>query len=383
MKMAGVFVTTILMFHLVVVPNCLAFLPRDWFNFIGFGSREGQKPQPLLKDDPGQPLVLLRDEQENPGTADPAMPTKAGLKEGFYKKSCPKAEKIVADMLVETFKTNPNAVSNVVRLLFHDCFVGGCDASLLLDFNPSGDPVEKSSGFNGLLLKGSDLIDDIKAKLEQECPETVSCADTIAFATNEALILGGLPRQRPLGGRRDALLSLASMVEDNNLPAPNWSLEKMIETFKKKGFNEEEMVILLGAHSIGSAHCDFFMDRAFNYKETNNPDPNLTPEVVDEIKKVCVDAYTPKFRNPPMNFDETPIVLDNLFFKNIVEKNKTLLVTDSYLLNDPRTAPTVQNMAADPNLFHKRFVEAMNKLNTLNVLTGNDGEVRKICRSTN
>ncbi|CAL0314088.1 unnamed protein product [Lupinus luteus] len=185
-----------------------------------------------------------------------------------------------------------------------------------------GDQVEKSSGFNGLLLKGADLIDDIKSKLEQECPQTVSCADTLVFATNEALILSGLPHQRPLGGRRDTLTSLAKMADDNNLPAPNWPLEKMIETSKKKGFNEEEMVILLGAHSVGSTHCDFILYRAYNYKKTNKPDPTLPEGVVDEIKKV-------------------------------------------------------QQMAANPALFHKRFMELMKKLSTLNVLTGKDGELKR------
>ncbi|KAE9597002.1 putative peroxidase [Lupinus albus] len=382
MKMVGFFITTILMFHLVMVP-CVAFIPREWFNFIGFGNGEGQKPQPLLKYDPGEPLVLIGNEAENLGTADPAMATRTDLREKFYSRTCPKAEKIVADAVADTFKTNPNALANVIRLQFHDCFVGGCDASLLLDYIPSGDQVEKRSGFNGLLLKGADLIDDIKSKLEQECPQTVSCADTLVFATNEALILSGLPRQRPLGGRRDTLTSLAKMADDNNLPAPNWPLEKMIETFKRKGFNEEEMVILLGAHSVGSTHCDFIMYRAYNYKETNQPDPTLPQGVVDEIKKVCVDANTPKYRNPPMNFDETPTVLDNLFYKNMVERNRTLLETDAYLLNDPRTAPTVQQMATDPELFHKRFMELMKKLSTLNVLTGKDGEIRKTCRSTN
>src|ERR1044072_8910150 len=100
----------------------------------------------------------------------------------------------------------------------------GCDASILLDYAPTGDNVEKSSLFNGLLLKGADLIDDIKNKLEQECPETVSCADILAFTTTEAMALAGMPRHNPLGGRRDALYSLATVAEDNNLPLPNWNV---------------------------------------------------------------------------------------------------------------------------------------------------------------
>lgn len=254
---------------------------------------------------------------------------------------------------------------------------------MLLDFVPLGGKVEKSSLFNGILLKGPDLIDDLKAKLEEECPETVSCADTLAFATNEAMAMAGGVRQRPLGGRRDSIVSLASIAEDNNLPLPTWTVDQMIDLFKRKGFTPEEMAILLGAHSVGAAHCDMFMDRVYNFNKTQKPDPTLPLPVVEEFKRECPDPESPQFRNPLVNFDETPYTLDNLFFRNLVEKNKSLLLTDSYLVGDPRTGPTVKQMATQPELFPKKFAEVLTKMFSVNVLTGKDGEVRKTCRSTN
>ncbi|CAK8537085.1 unnamed protein product [Lathyrus sativus] len=312
-----------------------------------------------------------------------AVDDRAKLKQGFYSQTCPDAEKIVAGALAEIVKVNPEAVAHLVRLQFHDCFVVGCDASILLDYSPTGDKVEKSSMFNGQLLKGADIVDDIKEKLEELCPGIVSCSDTLAFSINEGMHLSGLPRRVALGGRRDSVYSLASIAEDNNLPQPNWSMEKMVSLFIKKGFSIEEMVILLGAHSIGSAHCDVFMERVFNYKNTRNPDPTLPDPVVKEFQGICKDAGTRQFRNPPVNFDETPTVLDNLFYKNMLTKNRTVLVTDSHLINDPRTIPIVAKMAAENGLWQKRFAEAMDKMGALNVLTGNDGEVRKTCRATN
>ncbi|RDX80789.1 Peroxidase 36, partial [Mucuna pruriens] len=329
---------------------------------------------------PGQPNIPGQPGQQNlPQQADPFP----GLKEEFYAHSCPKAEKIVADVLSHLVKTNPNAVANILRLQFHDCFVNGCDASVLLDFAPSGDKVEKSSMFNGLLLKGADMMDDIKTKLEEECPEVVSCADILAFASNAGMTMAGLPPRKPLGGRRDALISLATMAEADNLPLPDWTLDKMLELFNKKGFSLEEMVIMMGAHSVGISHCDAFMERVYNFKNTGKPDPTLTLEVVEELRKGCPNPGTPQYRNPPVNFDETPTVLDNLFYKNMVTRRKTLLITDSHLLEDPRTFPTVEKMAADASLFTKRFGEVMVKLSAVEVLTGNQGEVRKTCRSTN
>lgn len=56
-------------------------------------------------------------DEEKPAGVNP------NLKEGFYKNSCPNAEQIVADTYAEIAKTNPNAISNIIRLQFHDCFV--------------------------------------------------------------------------------------------------------------------------------------------------------------------------------------------------------------------------------------------------------------------
>ncbi|XP_054817792.1 peroxidase 5-like [Prosopis cineraria] len=309
---------------------------------------------------------------------------KCKLQEDFYGQSCPKAEQIVADQVAQVAKTNPDAIAALIRLQFHDCFVGGCDASILLDEMPTGDAVEKSSMFNGELLKGADIIDDIKAKLEQECPGIVSCADILAFAASESLVLGGLPAHQPkLGGRRDGLVSIASNAE-SNLPLPTWSMDQMLQLFNRKGFNEEDFVVLLGAHSIGAAHCSVFSDRLYNYEQSGKSDPALTQEVIKELKQKCKIPGTPEAReNPRVNFDETPTIVDNIFFRNLVERKKALLASDQLLIVDNRTALIVEKMARDPNLFPRKFVVAMMRLASLGVLTMNEGEVRTTCRATN
>ncbi|CAI8587554.1 unnamed protein product [Vicia faba] len=393
MKMARIILVTLLLFNLVIVPSIAFPFGLDWgFHFGNNDDAQDDKqqvqPLPVFGEEKGNAKFgdgkgnekLFEDEKL---IANAAADGRAKLKVGFYSQTCPNAEKIVAEALAESVKINPEAVAQLLRLQFHDCFVVGCDASVLLDYSPTGDKVEKSSMFNGQLLKGADTVDDIKEKLEEQCPGIVSCSDTLAFSINEGMYLAGLPRREPLGGRRDSLVSLASLVEDDNLPQPNWSMEKMVSLFIKKGFTIEEMVILLGAHSIGSAHCDVFMERIFNYENTRKPDPTLTDPVVQEFQGICKNAGTQLFRNPTVNFDETPTKLDNLFYKNMVTRNKTVLVTDSNLINDPRTIPIVAKMAAENGLWQKRFADAMDKMGALNVLTGNDGEVRTTCRATN
>ena len=63
----------------------------------------------------------------------------------------------------------------------------GCDASLLLDA-VDGIEGEKEASPNES-LKGFEIIDLIKAELEEVCPGVVSCADVLVLAAREAVVL--------------------------------------------------------------------------------------------------------------------------------------------------------------------------------------------------
>lgn len=67
-------------------------------------------------------------------------------------------------------------------------YLQGCDASVLLD---SGATIisEKNSLPNQNSLRGFEVIDEIKAKLEEACPQTVSCADIVALAARASTVL--------------------------------------------------------------------------------------------------------------------------------------------------------------------------------------------------
>ena len=64
----------------------------------------------------------------------------------------------------------------------------GCDASILLD-DSATIVSEKNSRPNKNSLKGFEVIDEIKAKLEEACPQTVSCADIIALVARDSIVL--------------------------------------------------------------------------------------------------------------------------------------------------------------------------------------------------
>ena len=63
----------------------------------------------------------------------------------------------------------------------------GCDASILVD-TIHNNVSEKVAGPNQT-VRGFEIIDEAKVKIESECPGVVSCADIIALATRDDVFL--------------------------------------------------------------------------------------------------------------------------------------------------------------------------------------------------
>lgn len=107
-----------------------------------------------------------------------------GTRVSFYASSCPLAESIVSSAVQSHFQSDPSVGPALLRMHFHDCFVHGCDASILID----GPDSEKKAPPN-LGVRGYKVIDDAKAQLEATCPGVVSCADILALAARDAVVL--------------------------------------------------------------------------------------------------------------------------------------------------------------------------------------------------
>uniref|UniRef100_A0A0D3AI99 peroxidase n=1 Tax=Brassica oleracea var. oleracea TaxID=109376 RepID=A0A0D3AI99_BRAOL len=161
------------------------------------------------------------------------------LTTSYYSKACPLAESIVQATMKASFRLHPRIAPAMLKLLFSDCFVQGYDASVLI----SGPNTERTAEAN-LNLRGFDVIEVIKSQIESVCPGVVSCADILALAAREAVVLTKGPYWEVKLGRRDGNVSLAANVK--SLPSQTDSLTEMLRIFANYGLNTEDFVALIG-----------------------------------------------------------------------------------------------------------------------------------------
>lgn len=101
-------------------------------------------------------------------------------------------------------------------------------------------------------LRGYEVIDDIKAEVEKQCPKTVSCADILTTVARDATVeLGGLYWTVPYG-RKDGTISIDSETEI--IPKGHENVTSLIEFFQSKGLNVLDLVVLSGKHLLHSSH---------------------------------------------------------------------------------------------------------------------------------
>ncbi|CAH8362425.1 unnamed protein product [Eruca vesicaria subsp. sativa] len=294
------------------------------------------------------------------------------LRLGFYSKTCPNVEQIVSQVVKDAFSKNSTLAPLMLRLYFHDCFSNGCDASLLLD----GSASEKTAPPN-LSVDGYALIDTVKTAVEKNCTGVVSCSDIIALATRDLVTLasGGKTRYEIPTGRFDGKVSSAATVK---LPGPKMSVSDTIKMFEDRNLNVTDMVLLLGGHTIGVAHCSFILDRLYNFKNTGKPDPSMNTTLVEELKKQCPKDSVEQVINLDQDASSSNIV-DASFYKQI-RSRRGILHIDQLLATDPLTSDVVMNLA-NGNDFLARFGQAMVKLGSVGVLDKVTGEIRTSCRS--
>ncbi|KAI9093673.1 hypothetical protein K1719_027122 [Acacia pycnantha] len=257
---------------------------------------------PLNKTNNMSPILLLFFHQ---------LPSAFGdLQVGFYGSTCPKAESLVQKLVQKRFRRDASLTSALLRLQFHDCFVRGCDASILID-STEGSKSEKDAE-DSFFLRGFGVIDDIKEILEVECPSTVSCADIIVLAVRDVVALAGGSKYEVPTGRRDGLVS---NIDDVDIPKPDFSVGFAFDFFDEFGLTLADMITLLGAHTVGRAHCEFFSNR-LPRPGNESSDPTMDPTLKAKLDKLC---FTTTSSEAVAFLDQgTPFTFDNSFYKQLL-----------------------------------------------------------------
>lgn len=311
-------------------------------------------------------------------TAGLSAHAQGGLQTGFYSSSCPKAEAIVRSTVEKYFNKDSTIAPGLLRLHFHDCFVQGCDASVLI----TGALAERSA-FQNSGLRGFEVVDDAKSQLEALCPEVVSCADIVALAARDSVLLTGGPSWSVPLGRRDGRVSSAS--EATSLPSPADSIAVQKQKFSDKGLTDKDLVTLVGAHTIGQTDCLFFRYRLYNFTATGNADPTISQSFLSQLQTLCPASGDGSKR---VALDTGSMAqFDVSYFKN-VKNGQGVLESDQRLWEDSTTQSIVQNYAGTIRgllglRFDYEFQKSMVKMSSIGVKTGTQGEIRKTCSKFN
>ncbi|TKY56934.1 Cationic peroxidase 1 [Spatholobus suberectus] len=289
----------------------------------------------------------------------------------FYSCSCPNLLPIVKKGVTKAVTKEPRMGASLLRLHFHDCFVNGCDASILLD-DTRNFIGEQTAAANNQSARGFNVIDDIKANVEKECPGVVSCADILALAARDSVVYLGGPSWEVGLGRRDSTKASRSDA-NNSIPAPFFSLKALIQNFHNQGLSVTDLVALSGAHTIGLAQCKNFRAHIYN-------DSNVDPSYRKFLQSKCPKSGNDNIHEPLD--DQTPIHFDNLYFQNLVRK-KALLHSDQELFNGSSTDNLVRKYSTNTAAFFEDFAKGMVKLSNIKPLTGSKGQIRINCGKVN
>ncbi|KAH6554776.1 hypothetical protein KP509_1Z307600 [Ceratopteris richardii] len=231
----------------------------------------------------------------------------AELSRNFYASGCPNVEAIVRNRLRRIVRRDRTARAAMIRLAFHDCQVNGCEASIMLNSVRNG-TAELQSPSN-LGIRRLDIIDRLKARVEAACPRTVSCADIIAMASRDAVSLSGGPDIPVLLGRFDGLRASAAAATAA-LPHATISVEGMLALFGRMGMTLPESVAILGAHTMGIAHCANFANRLYPVR-----DPSLRLFFANSLRARCPRMFS---SNAFAALDTSNFRFDNAYFRNVL-----------------------------------------------------------------
>ncbi|XP_060669653.1 lignin-forming anionic peroxidase-like [Ziziphus jujuba] len=299
---------------------------------------------------------------------------KAQLSSSFYESTCPNALATIRNSIRAAISRERRMAASLIRLHFHDCFVQGCDASILLN-GTSTIRSEMEAGPNRNSARGHQVIDAAKLEVEKICPGVISCADILSVAARDASVAVGGPSWTVKLGRRDSTTANPDKA-NSDLPSFRDGVDRLISRFADKGLSARDMVALSGSHTMGQAQCVTFRDRIYNNAS------DIDAGFASTRRRGCPANQGDGNSNlAPLDL-VTPNQLDNNYFKNLIQK-KGLLESDQVLFSGGSTDSIVSEYSSNPSKFLSDFASAMVKMGDIEPLTGSAGQIRRICSAVN
>ncbi|KAJ8618852.1 hypothetical protein MRB53_015038 [Persea americana] len=297
---------------------------------------------------------------------------------GFYSSTCPNAEEIVSSVVQEAVHEDPTMAAALLRLHYHDCFVQGCDGSILID---GSDAERQASNHAG--VRGFEVIERAKAQIEDVCAGVVSCADIVALAARDAITLSNGPQYQVPTGRRDGQRSNVS--DADTMPDSGDSIQLLKDKFGEKGLSEKDLVLLTGAHTIGTTACFFLERRLYDFLPGGGSDPTINPQLLPELKSQCpqngdVNVRLGLDRGSDQKFDVQ--ILRN------IRDGFGVLESDAKLYTDESTRQIIDSYSGSLSatfgpFFERDFIDSIVRMGQIGVKTGLNGEIRRVCSAFN
>jgi hypothetical protein len=206
--------------------------------------------------------------------------------------SCPSVWSNIASELQSDFAGCGADAHGAIRAPFHDCINNGCDGSLILSDECSR---SENAGLSGICTKLTNWATQYD----------VSAADMIQFAAAIAISQCPLgPKVRALVGRK----SSKKAAHVGSVPSSRDPVAKILRAFSAKGFSAQDVVALMGTHSVAiQLHDDpsqagksldstpSVYDMTF-YKETKDgtaPYSLQSDRLLSNSSQVCPFTFSP------------------------------------------------------------------------------------------
>ncbi|KAL6071288.1 heme peroxidase [Balamuthia mandrillaris] len=202
-------------------------------------------------------------------------------------------------------------------------------------------PPESAHGANAGLHIARQRLEAIK----QRHPE-ISYADLWTLAGAVAIEHMGGPKINWRPGRTDESDG-KNCTPDGRLPDASQGQQHVRDIFYRMGFNDREIVALIGAHALGRCHTD-----RSGYKGPWTKAPTMFSN--EYFRELLDNKWTKKKWNGPEQYEDPTGEL-------------MMLPADLALIKDPEFKKYVQMYAEDEELFFKDFAAAFQKLEELGV----------------